>query len=180
LHSSDYDSAREVIERVNEESERALDSWLARIRDPAVVGILVGKGHQAREVGVELAVTPDSSVPSPCPHREAVVTIVGNAVANALEALQAMPVPPARPEVRVTLRDEPDQLVVEVRDNGPGLPPAGAAALFEAGVSTKGPGRGIGLAIVARLVRGARGEVALEDTGAGARFRATLPREGAA
>jgi len=180
LHTSDYAAAQEVIERVNDEYQRSLDFYMARIRDPAVVGILIGKAHQARELGVELAVSSDSSVSRPCPHRDAVVTVLGNAVSNALEALRAAPAPPQRPEVRVSIREEPDRLVVEVRDNGPGVDPARAAAPFEAGVTTKGPGRGLGLAIVARLVAAAGGEVALESTGTGAVFRATLPREGAA
>jgi two-component system CitB family sensor kinase len=180
LHAGDSAAAQEVIERVNEEYQRAADFYLARIRDPAVVGILVGRTHQARELGVELVVSPDSFVSSPCPHREAVVTVLGNAVANALEALRSMSAPRERPEVRVTVREEADRVLVEVLDNGPGLAAAAGGELFDAGVSTKGAGRGLGLALVARAVAAAGGEVTLEDVGAGALFRATLPKERAA
>jgi sensor histidine kinase regulating citrate/malate metabolism len=178
LHASDYAAAQEVIEQVNDEYQKAIEFYLARIADPAVVGILIGKTHQARELGIDLAVTPDSYVTRPCPHRDAVVTVLGNAVANALEALQASGPPRGRPEVRVTVREEPARVVVEVRDNGAGPARGAGGDPFEAGVSTKGPGRGLGLAIVARVVAAAHGEVTLEDTGAGALFRATLPREG--
>ncbi|HET9554081.1 MAG TPA: sensor histidine kinase [Anaeromyxobacteraceae bacterium] len=181
IHASDYAGAQAVIERVNDEYQRALDFYLARIRDPAVVGILVGKTHQARELGIDLVVTPDSLLSRPCPHRDAVVTILGNAVANAIEALQAMgAAAPARREVRVSVREEPERLLVEVSDNGPGVAPADRARLFDAGVTTKGAGRGLGLAIVARLVGAAGGAVAFEDAAQGARLRVTLPREGAA
>jgi two-component system CitB family sensor kinase len=182
IQLSDYDGARAVIERVNDEYQRALDFYMARIQDPAVVGILVGKTHQARELGIDLVISPDSFVSRTCPHREAVVTIVGNAIANALEALQSAP-PPApgtRPEIRVALQEGPDELSIEVTDTGPGLDDAGGARLFDAGVSTKGPGRGLGLAIVARLVSAARGRVAIENAATGARLRVTLPKEGAA
>jgi sensor histidine kinase regulating citrate/malate metabolism len=180
IHTSDYDGAQAVIERVNDEYQKALDFYMSRIQDPAVVGILVGKTHQARELGVELVVSPDSFVSRPCPHREAVVTIVGNAVANALEALQSMSAPRARPVVRVWLREEPERLSIEVSDNGPGFDPASGAQLFDAGFTTKGDGRGLGLAIVARVVSAARGELAFENTGEGALLRVTLSKEAAA
>lgn len=180
LHASDYGAAQEVIERVNDDYQKAVDFYLARIQDPAIVGILVGKTHQARELGIELAVSPESFVSRPCPHRDAVVTILGNAVANALEALQAMSPRRERPEVRVIVVEEPQRVVVEVRDNGPGLGSSRGGDAFQAGISTKGSGRGVGLAIVARVVAAAGGQVGLEDTGAGARFHATLPKEGTA
>jgi two-component system CitB family sensor kinase len=179
METADYDAAREVIERVSDEHQRALEFYLARIRDPAVVGILVGKTHRARELGVELDVAADSFVSSSCPHRDAVVTILGNFIENALEAHQSMAERRARPEVRVSLREEAERLCIEVKDNGPGIAPAARARLFEAGVSTKGEGRGLGLAIVARLVRAAGGSLDCESAGEGAAMKVTLPREAA-
>jgi PAS domain S-box-containing protein len=180
IHTSDYEAAQAVIERTNDEYQKALDFYMARIQDPAVVGILVGKTHHAREHGIELVVSPESFVSRTCPHGEAVVTIVGNAIANAVEALLSMSAPRARPEVRVLLREERGRLFIEVRDNGPGFDPATRERLFDAGFTTKGDGRGLGLAIVARVVSAARGEVDLQSTGEGARLRVTLPREVAA
>jgi sensor histidine kinase regulating citrate/malate metabolism len=180
IHTSDYDAAQAVIERMNDEYQKALDFYMARIQDPAVVGILVGKTHHARELGIQLVVSPDSFVSRTCPHGEAVVTIVGNAVANAVEALQSMAAPRARPEVRVRLREERERLLIEVSDNGPGFEPASRERLFDTGFTTKGDGRGLGLAIVARVVSAARGEVDFENTGEGARLRVTLPKEVAA
>jgi sensor histidine kinase regulating citrate/malate metabolism len=180
IQVSDYDGAQAVIERVNDEYQKVLDFYMARIQDPAVVGILVGKTHQARELGIELVISPDSFVSRPCPHRDAVVTIVGNAIANALEALQSMPVPRLRPEIRVSLREGPGGLSIEVSDNGPGLDAPDGTQLFDTGVTSKGPGRGLGLAIIARLVSAARGEVAIENIATGARLRVTLPREATA
>lgn len=180
IHTSDYDAAQAVIERMNDEYQKALDFYMARIQDPAVVGILVGKTHHARELGIQLVVSPDSFVSRTSPHSEAVVTIVGNAVANAVEALQVMPAPRARPEVRVLVREEREQVLIEVSDNGPGFDPASRERLFDAGFTTKGDGRGLGLAIVARVVGAARGELDFENTGEGARLRVTLPKEFAA
>jgi signal transduction histidine kinase len=50
-------------------------------------------------------------------------------------------------------------LMLSVRDNGPGIPPATLPQIFQAGFSTKGArqGTGLGLNIVQRLVKEARG-----------------------
>jgi PAS domain S-box-containing protein len=177
IHASDYDAAQAVIERTNDEYQKALDFYMARIQDPAIVGILVGKTHHARELGIQLVVSPDCFVSRTCPHGEAVVTIVGNAIANAMEALQSMSALRAPPEVRVSVREEQELLSIEVSDNGPGFDPASHERLFDAGFTTKGDGRGLGLAIVARVVSAARGKVDLQNTGEGARLRVTLPKE---
>ncbi len=177
IHLSDYDAAQAVIERVNEEHQKTLDFYMARIRDSAIVGILVGKTHRAGELGVELTVSADSYVSKACPHRDAVVTILGNAIENALEAHQSLSEKRARPEVCVSLREEAERLLIEVKDNGPGIDPATRERLFDQGATTKGEGRGLGLAIVARLVDAAGGSVACESAAGGAVFRVTLPKE---
>ena len=43
IQMSDYDSAKSVIDQVNEEYQSAVEFYLARIRDTAIVGILIGK-----------------------------------------------------------------------------------------------------------------------------------------
>ncbi len=69
-----------------------------------------------------------------------------------------------------------DRVIVEVADDGPGLPAEVEDELFlEKGRSTSG-GAGLGLAIAAELARNHGGELALAATGAdGTRFRLTLP-----
>lgn len=69
------------------------------------------------------------------------------------------------------------QLVVEIADNGPGIPPAMIGALFQpfSGSSTR-DGAGLGLAIARELARGMKGELEMtRSDGAGAVFRLTAP-----
>ena len=76
-------------------------------------------------------------------------------------------------EVRVDIGLDPDGLSAEVRDNGPGVP----ANLnpFTAGQTTKGRGRGHGLAGVAALVQAVGGEVWHERQGGWTVFGVNLP-----
>jgi hypothetical protein len=68
--------------------------------------------------------------------------------------------------------------VIEVSDNGPGIPARDRDRVFDPFFTTKEPGRGtgLGLSICARLVEGMGGQIeAGEATGGGARFVIRLP-----
>jgi hypothetical protein len=81
-------------------------------------------------------------------------------------------------EIRIGARHEGDQVVIDIADNGPGVPTRIREQLFRAfGGSTSRGGTGLGLAIVSELVRGMGGTVSLvEENGRrGAVFRLTLP-----
>jgi signal transduction histidine kinase len=80
-------------------------------------------------------------------------------------------------EVRLTAARRPGQVVIEVADTGPGLPPRARESLFEpfAG-SARAGGSGLGLAIARENMRLHGGDIELVATSeAGTRFRLTLP-----
>ncbi|HYC72725.1 MAG TPA: sensor histidine kinase, partial [Opitutaceae bacterium] len=89
----------------------------------------------------------------------------------------------ARPggRVDVDLREEDGDLILTVADDGPGLPEAIRARLFEPGVTGRAGGTGLGLAISRLLARQIDGDLELVNTGPlGTVFRATVPRGGRA
>lgn len=104
-------------------------------------------------------------------------TLIGqvlvNLVANAADALQG------RPGARIALRTlcANGQAVVEVEDNGPGVPADQRDKIFEPFVSTKGAaGNGLGLWISAEIARRHGGSLTVDAArGGGALFRLTLP-----
>jgi signal transduction histidine kinase len=103
--------------------------------------------------------------------------ILLNLARNALQALEGRETrDPGRDQVRVTGRREGSVAVVEVSDTGPGLPERARAHLFEAFQgSTRTGSVGLGLAIVAELVRAHGGEIRLVEGTIGATFRLTIP-----
>lgn len=82
-------------------------------------------------------------------------------------------------EVAARAGDAGRQIIVEVRDRGPGLPPGQAAQVFTPFVSSAPSGSGhagLGLAIVAAVARRHGGKAEAEDRpGGGAIFRLVLP-----
>ncbi|MBB4743918.1 two-component system CitB family sensor kinase [Actinoplanes octamycinicus] len=130
-------------------AQQLTDRVVGAVDEPALAALLLGKSAQAGERGVELCVDEDSRLTGePLPSRD-LLTVVGNLVDNALEAV-AGAAPPRR--VRVLVRHQDDQVLVEVGDTGPGLSAEQAAAAFRRGWSTKpGPGRGVGLSLVRQV-----------------------------
>jgi signal transduction histidine kinase len=107
-----------------------------------------------------------------------------NLIANAFEALDG--------KGRITisaftssLDDDPaftgvrpptPTVVVDVADDGPGLPPDATDKIFDPFFTTKVTGTGLGLAIVRKIVDAHDGRIDVSSVpNAGTRFRVTLP-----
>jgi signal transduction histidine kinase len=99
--------------------------------------------------------------------------ILLNLVRNASQALQAS----AYGLIVVSAWRAKDGVIIEVRDNGPGVPEAMREKLFQPFATAAKPGgSGLGLAIARDLARGHGGDVTLAQTGTGAtRFHVYLP-----
>ncbi len=75
--------------------------------------------------------------------------------------------------VRITGRRTPDSVLIEVSDDGPGIPPAHADAIFEPGTQlSTGGGAGLGLPLARRLARAAGGDVTFRG---GSTFEVRIP-----
>ena len=75
--------------------------------------------------------------------------------------------------------DGRDAVLVEIDDNGPGIPPDVAEKVFDPFFTTKAQGSGLGLAIVRKIVDAHDGRIDLRTTpGQGTTIRVTLPVTG--
>jgi len=101
--------------------------------------------------------------------REQLYRVFLNLTRNALEA--------GAPQVRIAARPVRDFLVIDVEDNGPGMPEAAQQNIFKpfAGSAREG-GTGLGLSIAHDILRAHGGDIRLERSSAeGTLFRLVLP-----
>ncbi|MEU0486015.1 sensor histidine kinase [Streptosporangium sp. NPDC006013] len=142
-------------------AQQLTDRVVGAVREPVLAALLLGKSAEAGERGVELAIAADSELDDLGLDTRDLVTIVGNLIDNAVEAAMTG-TPPARVEVR--LRADETAFVISVADSGPGLDPATAGEAFRRGWTTKGDGRGLGLAMVGQAVRRLGGTIEVGGT----------------
>lgn len=176
IRMEEYAMVNEIIEEINEEQQNLLDSFLTKINDPAIVGLLIGKMNRASELGLQLVIDAKSSLPDPCTHRDVVVTVLGNAIENSLEAMSGNKSMTLPGTIIVSLLNEKDQLKISVQDNGPGIDPKLGETIFKDGVTTKGSGRGFGLALLSRLVANVGGKLSMDSSPSGATLKVSLPK----
>ncbi len=87
-----------------------------------------------------------------------------NIIKNATEAISA--VPPAelgRGRINLTIAREGGDIVIDVIDNGVGLPKENRSRLLEPYVTTREKGTGLGLAIVGKILEDHGGRIELRD-----------------
>ena len=103
--------------------------------------------------------------------------VILNMLVNAIQAVESVNRPTGN-VIRITTRQQPDAQVIELTDNGCGIPPEAIPQLFDPFYTTKpvGEGTGLGLSISHNIVTGHGGHIDVEsEVGKGASFRVVLP-----
>ena len=179
LELGDTDEARAYLTEIQGTAAELDNALRASIAAPQVVGLLLGKAAEASERGIRLEIAPETGLSESPAKIQVLTSVIGNLVDNAMDAV-ATGAQPGRVEVGILEDDE--AITVTVTDNGPGVPADLVPRIFLDGYSTKtsqqGRRRGLGLALVHRMVTRSGGSVQVTAVdGGGARFTVVIPRE---
>lgn len=181
------DVVREALSEIISEGKRASDVIkelreflrrgsveMARLRANQLVrDVLLLLGSEIREAGADVGLDLAGGLPDVEGNRVQLQQILVNLFMNALDAMQGI-----EGERRLIIQTRASDAGIEfvIRDTGPGLPSEGADGLFEAFVTTKSNGMGVGLAICRTLAQAHGGSiVAANHPAGGAEFRLRLP-----
>jgi signal transduction histidine kinase len=127
-------------------------------------------GHRLKG-GIKVVREYGQDVPRICAYGGELNQVWTNLIDNAIEAMQG------QGELRLRTALELDRVLVEIRDNGPGIPADVQPHIFEPFFTTKGVGEGTGLGLdtVCRIVRNHHGEIRVNSQRGDTRFRVYLP-----
>lgn len=180
LQMKEYDRVLAMVQGESQAQQQLIDSLRGAFADRQVAGLLFGKVQRARELGLTMTIVPGSQLhqlPEGLDSTE-FAAIVGNLLDNAFEA--SLRTQQGNKIVELYLSDEGDYVIIEVADQGCGVPEALREKIFEQGVSTRTdePGEhGIGLYLIASYVRRCNGVITLEDNSpCGTLFSLFLPK----
>lgn len=127
-------------------------------------------GHRLKN-GITVIRDYDPQLPRVCAHGGELNQVWTNLIDNAIDAMNG------NGELRVRALRELDCAVVEIRDNGPGIPADVQGRVFDPFFTTKkvGQGTGLGLDTAMRIVRKHHGSIELKSQPGDTRFRVRLP-----
>ncbi|WNV91177.1 ATP-binding protein [Umezawaea sp. Da 62-37] len=169
IELGEYDEVRGFVSRIGSAQGR----WEVGVEDFAVGALLVAKAGLAAERGVGLRMDPGSRLGVVDGGLSTdLVTVVGNLVDNAVDAVAG-----SGGWVEVLVREEGEEVLVVVRDSGPGVAPGIVEEVFRNGFTTKAAEegeRGLGLALTRQICLRRGGVVGVRNE-EGAVFTARLP-----
>ncbi|CAM2844427.1 sensor histidine kinase [Paenibacillus sediminis] len=175
-----YQEAIDLISREADIHQNLVQFIMREIPDPMIGGLIIGKYNHAQELKLTFEIDYESSfrdIPEKV-DRNLLVTIIGNLVDNAMEAVLARDNTSER-QVKLFLTDLGEDLIIECEDNGIGIAEEISNAVFEKGFSTKeGKHRGIGLALVVSAVNKLNGYITFNrNTAGGTIFTVAIPKK---
>jgi two-component system, CitB family, sensor kinase len=176
-----YQEAIEYITKESDVTQNIVHFLMKAIPDPMLAGLLIGKLNQASELKVQLVINEDSTfqdVPSEI-SRDDLITIIGNIIDNAIESV--LENDEDKRLVEVFFTDLGNDLIIEIDDNGNGIPKELEESVFEIGFSTKKKrgNSGFGLPLVKQAVMKLDGYITYSQSHLkGANFTIVIPKKG--
>ncbi len=100
--------------------------------------------------------------------------VIENLLRNAVDAIEGK-----KGKIEIKVSEQNQEVVIDIKDSGQGIPKSKFSTVFEPGYSTKKRGWGLGLALVKRIIVGYhKGKIFVKESviGEGTTFRIVLPR----
>src|SRR5438309_230573 len=168
-----FEQCTETIVRQVDDIRRMVDEFsrFARMPKPVIEGedvadtvrqavFLMRVGHPDVDIQAEIKEEPMRAQFD----RRLISQALTNIIKNATEAIEADPPEQlGKGRIEVIAARENDEIVIDVIDNGIGLPKVSRARLLEPYVTTREKGTGLGLAIVGRVLEDHGGRIELND-----------------
>lgn len=170
MEMQEYGDATDYLEKVYGEI-RSVSSFLCT-KSTAVNALLKVKAGACAERGIELTLNIKSSLDGLAMPSWELCRVLANILDNAMDALRNMP----SPRITVTIAEDLRAHIFTIANNGDVIPPTMLESIFEAGVSTKGEGRGMGLSIVKQTLEAYGGTITCLSKVGETAFCVTVPK----
>jgi len=173
----------EIIDHMRVFTRRAENSSVEvfSVSQP-IIGIfkLLGQQLAVHNIAVVQDLQPD--LPNVKANQSRIEQVLMNLISNARSAVEEFRKDDRKIEIRTYLRqksgDKAQKVIIEVKDNGGGIPVEIQKRIFEPFFTTKRPGKGtgLGLSVSKKMIEEYHGKLELESTpGEGTAFRIVLP-----
>ena len=169
----ELDEGKEAIDYIEKiYSDIRSVSRFMRTESPAVNALLAAKSAECESRHIDMQLEIESAWGNLAAEDYLVCRVLGNLIDNAVDALSGT----QEPRITVKLSESVNACLFTVSNNGPRIPDDIREHIFTQGFSTKGEGRGMGLAICRSIMQKAEGELSVESDAAMTVFTGKLPK----
>lgn len=171
MEMGEYDEANAYIERVY--GAITAVSRVLKTANPSINALLQVKLAACEKAGIRTTVNIQSPWKDlPIPGWE-MCKVLSNLIDNAIDALEEV----SDKQLTITLTEDLRAFRFAVANNGPMIPAKSQQTIFNAGITTKATGHGMGLFIVRKVLRDRGGDIELVSDGEKTEFSGYLPKE---
>jgi signal transduction histidine kinase len=167
--------ANEILESMRALFEDAEQPYtLVNVNELVVESLKVAQNELEKHgIAANTQLAPD--LPRIAGHKGQLEEVILNLAHNSIDALAASANTPRALSIE-TKQQGREAVVISVQDTGPGIAQEKIMNVFDAFVTTKPKGKGLGLAIARMIIERHGGQISVRsDPGSGARFEITLP-----
>lgn len=164
LQTNQIEEARGYIQNIYQLQTQTIQPILDHILNPTIAALVLGKISRMRELNIEFSLLPNSVLPRHSRYlsTQSLVTVTGNLLDNAMEAVNAQEESGLR-VITLQMQEDETGLLISVDDTGIGMNPQVEGQMFIRGYSTKGGGRGVGMGLIKDTLAGCRGDIEIES-----------------
>lgn len=179
LQLEEYEVAKDYILQETQKQQQVISLIIKKIKNPTIAALILGKFNRAKELDIGIHISKDTylskyneNIPN-----NLLITIIGNLIENAMDALRESD----REEkiIYLSLLETKQELIIEVEDNGIGIPKEHVNSIFKRGFTSKGDnvGRGVGLSLVKKAVQSLKGAVEVySESNQYTKFTVSIPK----
>lgn len=159
IQLEEYDEAIKYISKTANSGNEITQVITSKIKNMSIVAMLLAKYYKAEELRVKLEIDRQSNL-FKLPKllsEEDLGSLIGNLIENSFDAVNV----DGTGNVFFKISVNEGNLIIEIKDNGPGIPVELRDKIYEPRFSTKSGQRGYGMYIVKNIIDNAHGKIIL-------------------
>jgi len=159
IQLEEYDEAIKYISKTANSGNDITGIITGKIKNLNIAALLLAKYYKAEELRIKFEIDKNSGLATlpDLISGDDLGSVIGNLIENALEAVNV----DGTGKVYFKISQTENVLIIEVKDNGPGITDDIKAKIFERNFSTKTEHHGYGMYIVKNIIENANGKITL-------------------
>lgn len=158
--------AENYITDLSNRQATIINTITERIENRRIAALLLGKISRGNELNIKVKLLPNSYLPSHSKFlsTDSLVTIIGNLIENAMDAINCEKQDDQeQEEISILIFEDDNNLIISVDDTGVGMSDEVIEKVKKERFSTKGSGRGTGMTLIRNIVENSEGEIIIDS-----------------